>query len=81
MAAVVLGPVSVEARLCHQSERSGVGDVVVLSPSPLVSLAARIRRSEPSLPWSTSEVEDDMWDPGVSDSAFKWIFLFSYLNE
>ena len=81
MSAVVLGPVSVEARLCHQSERSGVGNVVVLSPSPLVSPAARIRRSEPSLPWSTSEVRDDRWGRVVSDSAFKWIFLFLDLNE
>ena len=81
MATVVLGPVSVEARLCHQSERSGVGDVVVLSPSPLVSPAARIRRSEPSLPWSTSEVRDDRWGRVSVTQRSKWIFYFSELNE
>ena len=79
MAVVVLGPVSVEAHLCHQSERSGVGNVVVLSPTPLVSPAAGNHRSAPSPSRSKLEVEDDRWGRVVSDSAFKMdfsIFIF-----
>ena len=53
-----------------------VGSMLVQSPSPVNSSSVSLRRSEPSLPWSTSEVEDDKWDPVVSDSAFKMNFLF-----
>ena len=52
--------------------------VIILVPwsSPLDSPSTRNRRSEPSLPWSTLEVEDDKWGPFVSDSAFKWNFFY-----
>ena len=74
MVVAVLGPVSVGSCFCHQSKRSSVGDVVVLSPSSLVSPAARNRRSARVSPESALEVEDDKWGPFVSDSTFKWIF-------
>ena len=56
--------------------RPVVVNVLELCLSPVISPSARNHRSEPSLPWSTSEVEDDKWDPVVSDSAFKMDFLF-----
>ena len=74
MVVAVLGPVSVWFCFCHQSKRSSVGDVVVLSPSLLVSLAARIRRSAGVSLELALEVEDDKWGPFVSDSVFKWNF-------
>ena len=68
MAGVMLGLGRVWSRLCHQSTRRGVGDVVVLSPSPLVSPAARNRRSARVSLWSVREEGDDRWGQGVSGS-------------
>ena len=59
--------------------RPVVVNVLELCLSPVISPSARNRRSEPSLPWSTSEVDDERWGHGVSDLAFKMIFLF-FLN-
>ena len=57
-------------------------NMLVSSPSLLVSPSARKHRSAPSSPWSAQEVEDDRWGQGVSDRGFQnGIFLFSEMNE
>ena len=57
-------------------------NVLVSSQSPLVSPAARNRRSARSRHGQTREVGDDRWDPAVSDSTVQnGIFLFSEMNE
>jgi len=76
MVGVVLGPGCVWSRLCHQSLRLVVVITVVPLSSPLVSPSVRNRRSARVSLESKLEVEDDKWDPGVSDSAFKINFLF-----
>ena len=51
--------------------------MLVLSPSPLVSPAARNRRSAPSSPSSKREEGDDGWGHLVSDRGFQnEFFLF-----
>ena len=57
-------------------------NVFVSSPSPLVSLAARKRRSARSRRGQTREVGDDRWGHFVSDREFKMdFFLFSEMDE
>ena len=57
-------------------------NVLVPWSSPLDSPSARKRRSAPSPSWSTREVEDDRWDPGVSDCVVQnGFFLFLIMNE
>ena len=81
MVVAVLGPVSVGSCFCHQSKRSSVGDVVVLSPSSLVSPAARIRWSARVPPRSSRRLG---MTGGVKLSVTQrsnGIFLFSDLKE
>ena len=51
-------------------------NVLVSSPSPLVSPAARNRRSARSRRGQTQEVRDDRWGQGVSDREFKMEFFY-----
>ena len=53
-----------------------VGSMLVSSWSPVISSSTKNRRSEPSLPRSTREVEDDMWGRVVSDREFKMEFFY-----
>ena len=57
----VLGPGSNRSRLCHKSIRRDVVIMLVPSPSPLISPAARNRRSARVSPWSAREEGDDGW--------------------
>ena len=57
-------------------------NVLVLSPSPLVSSAVRNRWSARHRCSQTREVEDDRWGRVVSDREFKMdFFLFSEMDE
>ena len=57
-------------------------NVLVPWPSPLDSPSASFRRSTPLPSWSRREVEDDRWDPSVSDCVVQnGIFLFSEMND
>ena len=71
MAGVMLGLGRFRSRLCHQSTRRDVGDVVVPWPSLVASPSMRNRRSARESPWSAQEEGDDRWGRVVSDTVFE----------
>ena len=56
--------------------------ILIRWSSPVISPSARNRRSEPSLPWSTSEVDDDRWDPlSVTQRSNGFFYFQIWMNS